>query len=79
VIVSLPESPQAIADATWPDLEPLYASAAMVLGHQQGLLDTRVIVSQPGGDLEIAWQGADSSIQMMGPAEFVFRGEYFLL
>jgi oligoendopeptidase F len=24
VIVSLPESPQAIADATWPDLEPLY-------------------------------------------------------
>jgi oligoendopeptidase F len=24
VIVSLPESPQAIADATWPELEPLY-------------------------------------------------------
>lgn len=24
MIVSLPESPQAIADATWPDLEPLY-------------------------------------------------------
>jgi oligoendopeptidase F len=24
VIVSLPDSPQAIADATWPDLEPLY-------------------------------------------------------
>jgi hypothetical protein len=26
VIVSLPESPQAIADATWADLEPLYES-----------------------------------------------------
>jgi oligoendopeptidase F len=33
VIVSLPESPQAIADATWPELEPLYealATAAIV-------------------------------------------------
>jgi oligoendopeptidase F len=28
VIVSLPESPQAIADATWPDLEPLYEALA---------------------------------------------------
>jgi oligoendopeptidase F len=28
VIVSLPESPQAIVDATWPDLEPLYDALA---------------------------------------------------
>jgi oligoendopeptidase F len=28
VIVSLPDSPQAIADATWPDLEPLYEALA---------------------------------------------------
>ena len=28
MIVSLPESPQAIADATWPDLEPLYEALA---------------------------------------------------
>ena len=28
MIVSLPESPQAIADATWPELEPLYEALA---------------------------------------------------
>lgn len=28
MIVSLPESPQALADATWPDLEPLYEALA---------------------------------------------------
>lgn len=28
MIVSIPESPQAIADATWPDLEPLYEALA---------------------------------------------------
>jgi oligoendopeptidase F len=28
VIVSLPESPQALADATWPDIEPLYDALA---------------------------------------------------
>lgn len=53
------------------------ACAAMVIGHQQGLLDTRVTVSQPGGDLEISWQGIDSSIEMVGPAGSIFHGEYF--
>jgi len=54
------------------------ACAAMVLGRKKGLLDSQVIVSQPGGDLEIAWQGIDSSIEMTGSAEFVFHGKYLL-
>ena len=29
MIVSLPDSPQAIADASWPDHEPLYESLAV--------------------------------------------------
>ena len=55
------------------------ACAAMVLGRKQGLLDARVVVSQPGGDLEIIWQDVDSSIEMIGPAAFVFYGDYPLL
>ncbi len=54
------------------------ACAAMVLGRKKGLLDSQVIVSQPGGDLEISWQGNDSFVEMAGSAEFVFQGEYFL-
>lgn len=52
------------------------ACAAMAVGYQQDLLDQRVIVSQTGGDLEIAWQGPDSAIEMTGEAHFVFYGEY---
>lgn len=55
------------------------ACAAMTLGYQEGWLDSSVTVTQPGGDLEISWQGTDSKIEMIGPAEFVFRGEYLLL
>ena len=55
------------------------ACAVMVLGYQQGWLDSHVTLSQPGGDLKISWQGTDSLIEMQGPAEFVFLGEYRLL
>jgi len=55
------------------------ACAAVVLGRKQGLLDTQVLVSQPGGDLEVIWQGTDSQVEMIGSAEFVYQGEYKLL
>lgn len=55
------------------------ACAAMTIAHHKGMIGARVRVSQPGGDLEVAWQGSDSSIEMIGPAEMIFRGEYLLL
>jgi diaminopimelate epimerase len=55
------------------------ACAAMVFGQKAGLLDHQVRVTQPGGDLEVSWQGVDFPIEMSGEAEFVFVGEYQLL
>jgi diaminopimelate epimerase len=50
------------------------ACAAVVSGHLQGLLDERVRVSLPGGDLDIFWAGEGSPVSMTGPAESVFEG-----
>jgi diaminopimelate epimerase len=50
------------------------ACAAMAVGRRLGLLQERVQVSQPGGDLWITWPGAGSPLQMRGPAEFVYEG-----
>jgi diaminopimelate epimerase len=50
------------------------ACAAVVIGRQQGLLDPRVEVSLPGGELVIEWQGEDTPVMMSGPAESVFEG-----
>lgn len=52
------------------------ACAAMVVGRRNGLLQERVTVSQPGGDLVIDWQGPGLPIQMTGPAEWVFEGNW---
>lgn len=52
------------------------ACAAMVVGRRNGLLQERVTVSQPGGSLIVDWQGPDTSILMVGPAQTVFVGEY---
>ncbi len=52
------------------------ACAAVVVGRRNGLLQERVSVNQPGGDLTIEWQGPDSSVLMIGPAEAVFSGEW---
>ncbi|OGT69508.1 MAG: diaminopimelate epimerase [Gammaproteobacteria bacterium RIFCSPHIGHO2_12_FULL_45_9] len=50
------------------------ACAAMVVGRRNGLLQERVTVNQPGGDLMIDWQGPGLPIQMTGPAKWVFEG-----
>jgi diaminopimelate epimerase len=51
------------------------ACAAAVVGREQGLLDERVIMSLPGGDLEIEWAGHGAPVMMTGPAEHVFDGQ----
>lgn len=50
------------------------ACAAMVVGRQQGLLDDKVVVSLPGGDLIINWSGDNQAVMMTGPAQSVFEG-----
>ncbi|MCF6281269.1 MAG: diaminopimelate epimerase [Candidatus Polarisedimenticolaceae bacterium] len=50
------------------------ACAAVVSGHLLGLLDERVKVTLPGGDLEIEWPGEGCPILMSGPAVTVFDG-----
>lgn len=54
------------------------ACAAMVVGRRWGLLDERVRVSLPGGDLLIGWQGPGESVWMTGPAVTVFEGSVVL-
>ena len=51
------------------------ACAAVVSGRLRGLLDERVRVSLPGGDLVIHWPGASEPVLMTGPAVRVFEGE----
>lgn len=51
------------------------ACAAVVAGIQRGLLESPVEVAMRGGELTIAWQGADNPVWMTGPAETVFEGE----
>ena len=51
------------------------ACAAVVAGIVRGLLDSPVEVETRGGELTIAWLGADNPVWMTGPAETVFEGE----
>ncbi|MGE5152473.1 MAG: diaminopimelate epimerase [Bdellovibrio bacteriovorus] len=51
------------------------ACAAVVSGRLRGLLDRRVRVTLPGGDLVIEWPGVSHPVLMTGPAERVFEGE----
>jgi diaminopimelate epimerase len=51
------------------------ACAAVVVGQRQGLLDERVRVRLPGGELVIQWGGAGQPVWMTGPAVRVFDGE----
>jgi diaminopimelate epimerase len=46
----------------------------VVAGRVRGLLDERVRVSLPGGDLQIAWRGDSDPVWMTGPASSVFEG-----
>ena len=51
------------------------ACAAAVTGIRRGLLESPVRVTTRGGDLNIAWGGADRPVLMTGPAATVFTGE----
>jgi diaminopimelate epimerase len=51
------------------------ACAAVAAGIRLGLLDSPVDVHTRGGELTIAWRGADNPVYMTGPAETVFEGE----
>jgi diaminopimelate epimerase len=50
------------------------ACAAVVSGNIQGLLDARVRVCLPGGDLVVKWQGDDQPVWMSGPVARVYEG-----
>jgi diaminopimelate epimerase len=50
------------------------ACAAVVAGILRGDLDSPVAVETRGGQLTIAWQGADSPVLLTGPAISVFEG-----
>jgi diaminopimelate epimerase len=51
------------------------ACAAAVAGIRRGLLDSPVRVATRGGELTIAWAGANEPVLMTGPAVRVFEGE----
>lgn len=51
------------------------ACGAVAVGILQGLLDEKVKVSLPGGDLRISWQGPGKPLFMTGPATHVFDGQ----
>jgi diaminopimelate epimerase len=51
------------------------ACAAVVIGQRQGLLEQRVLVELPGGNLFIQWAGDGHPVMMTGPAVNVFEGE----
>lgn len=51
------------------------ACAAVVIGHEQGLLDETVNVNLPGGNLIIRWQGRGTAVFMTGAAAGVFEGQ----
>jgi diaminopimelate epimerase len=50
------------------------ACAAVVSGRLRGLLDERVTVRLPGGELRVSWRGGDAPVWMTGPAVTVFEG-----
>lgn len=54
------------------------ACAAAATGIAAGLLDARVIVSLPGGNLVVRWNGAGTRLWLEGPAEVSFTGRFEL-
>lgn len=51
------------------------ACAVVVAGVLNQLLDRKVLIHLPGGDLRIEWQQTDDHIIMIGDAQNVFKGE----
>jgi diaminopimelate epimerase len=54
------------------------ACAAVVVGIDQGLLDSQVRVVLRGGELDVRWKGGKAPVLMTGPAETVFEGQIAL-
>lgn len=52
------------------------ACAAAIVGMMNGWLQTKVDVQFHYGSLSIEWQGKDAPIHMIGPAAFVYSGEF---
>ncbi len=50
------------------------ACAAVVAGYALGLLDERVRVLLPGGQLVVSWRGGDGAVWMSGDAEILSEG-----
>ena len=50
------------------------ACAAVAVGINQGLLNSRVNVNLPGGNLIIEWKGNQQPLFMTGPATHVYDG-----
>lgn len=51
------------------------ACAAMAVARTQDLVDERVVVELPGGELTIEWAGVGQPLYMSGDASNVFEGE----
>ena len=51
------------------------AAAALVAARLRGLADESVTVALPGGELQLAWDGA-GPVYLEGPAAYVFDGEW---
>lgn len=54
------------------------ACAAVAIGRLWGLLDEKVNVNLPGGQLMVQWAGEGEPVWMTGPAESVFEGRISL-
>ena len=54
------------------------ACAAVVSGQQLGLLDERVNVRLPGGQLVVSWQGGTEPVWLTGNAELISEGIFDL-
>lgn len=54
------------------------ACAAVAVGHRNGLLDSKVRVDLPGGQLQIYWPGPGQGMSLTGPAAIVFEGSISL-
>jgi diaminopimelate epimerase len=52
------------------------ACAAAAILMRRGVVDRRVVVVLPGGELTIEWPRDDAPVTMAGPAAFVFEGEF---
>jgi len=55
------------------------AGAAVVAGIINGLLNRRVEVVFPAGSLLIEWLSHDGNIHLVGPVEYICRGEYLFV